>query len=100
MCCVLCENMTLKKYLILMIITTLISWSAWFYVVNMVNPEDTNLIGFVLFYSTLAISLIGTGSIIGFMIKFVVFRKQLVFRSVKEAFRQSFLFSALITLLS
>ncbi len=88
--------MTLKKYLTLMLITTLISWSVWFYVAWMVNPYETNYIGFILFYSMLAISLIGTAAIVGFFIKFIVFKKQLAFRLVKEAFRQSFLFSLII----
>lgn len=88
--------MTLKKYLVIMLFLTVLSWTLWVYVVYTVNPEATNFIGFSLFYSTLFLSLVGTAAIIGFLMKFVIFRKKLVFHLVKESFRQSFLFSILI----
>jgi hypothetical protein len=88
--------MTLKSYLILMIFATIICWSAFAFVVFTVNPEITNWIGFLLFYLSLFLSSVGTAAIIGFVIRFVVLKQELIFRSVTEAFRQSFLFSFLI----
>jgi len=88
--------MTLKKYLILMSIMTVICWVAWIYILFMVNPEITNWIGFGLFYFTLFLTIIGTAALIGFIIRFIALKQELAFRLVKEAFRQSFLFSILI----
>jgi len=88
--------MTLRFYLIIMTATTAICWLAFVLVINMVDPEITNWIGFLLFYLSLFVSLIGTASIIGFLVRFIILRKELIFRSVKEAFRQSFLLSFLI----
>lgn len=88
--------MTLQSYLILMSLTTIICWSAWVFVIFMIDPSITNWIGFLLFYSSLFLALTGIAAIIGFIIRFVALKQELAFRSVKEAFRQSFLFAALI----
>ena len=88
--------MTLRTYLIIMIVMTLLCWSAWFIVLFTVNPSLTNWIGLTLFYSSLFLSIVGTATIIGFLIRFVVLKQKLAWRVVKEAFRQSFLFALLI----
>ena len=79
-----------------MSITTAICWLIWTYVLWMINPILTNWIGFVLFYSSLFLALIGTGAIFGFAVRFIALKKELAFRLVKESFRQSFLFALLI----
>lgn len=88
--------MTLRSYLIMMTIATLICWTAFIFVLWTVNPEITNLTGFLLFYVSLFLSLIGTSAIIGFLIRFIGMRRALAFRLVKDAFRQSFLFAFFI----
>jgi hypothetical protein len=88
--------MTLRRYLILMSIMTLICWGAWTYIIFLVNPAVTNWIGFLLFYLSLFLALTGTAALTGFMVRFIALRQKLIFYSVKEAFRQSFLFAALI----
>lgn len=79
-----------------MILMTLVCWAAWVYTLWTVNPEITNWIGFLLFYLSLFLALTGTAALIGFVVRFIALKQELAFRSVKEAFRQSFLFSALI----
>ena len=91
--------MTLRSYLIIMIITTLLCWTAWFYILWMVNPEATNWAGFLLFYLSLFLALVGIIAIIGFLIRFIGLKHELAFRSVKNAFRQSFLFSFFIIMI-
>lgn len=91
--------MTLKKYLIIMAVATILSWSLFLFVTSMVNPETTNWLGFVLFYLTIFVSLSGTASLLGFMVRFNLMRKELAFQSVRIAFRQSFFFSLFIVLL-
>lgn len=88
--------MTLRSYLTLMLAATLVCWSIFAYVVYTINPNSTNWIGFVLFYASLFLALIGTSAIFGFLIRFAILRQALVFRSVGEAFRQSFLVSLLM----
>jgi len=88
--------MSLKGYLINMIMATIVCWVAFLFIILSVNPFSTNWLGFLLFYISLFLSLVGTSAIIGFFIRFIALKKELAFRSVTEAFRQSFLFSFLI----
>ncbi len=61
-----------------------------------IDPSITDWIGLTLFYSSLFLSIVGTATIIGFLLRFVVLKQELAWRIVKEAFRQSFLFALLI----
>jgi len=88
--------MTLKGYLTLMTLSTLLCWGVWVYVLLTIDPSATNWIGFWLFYATLFLALSGSFAILGFLFRFVALKRELVFHSVKTAFRQSFLFSFLI----
>lgn len=89
--------MTLKSYLIIMLITTLICWLTFFFVLWTVNPAATNWLGFLLFYLSLFLSIVGASAIIGFIIRFAALKRELAFRLVRDAFRQSFLLAFLIT---
>lgn len=88
--------MTLRSYLIIMIIATIICWGAFIFTLWTINPEITNWLGFLLFYLSLFLALSGTAAIVGFLIRFVGLKHELAFYSVKTAFRQSFLFAFLI----
>jgi hypothetical protein len=85
--------MTLKKYLSTMLIVVAISWASWVMVLLAIDPFLTNWIGFSLFYGSLFLALLGTASLLGFIIRFVVLRQKLAFKVVSDAFRQSFFFS-------
>lgn len=87
--------MTLRFYLMLMTIFTLICWGGFIFVLETVNPETTNWVGFFLFYSSLFLSLSGTASLFGFIARFLVLRRALAVYAVRVAFRQSFFFSFL-----
>jgi hypothetical protein len=88
--------MSIKTYLVIMSVATLIVWLTFGFVIWTVNPLSTNWVGFMLFYSSLFVALIGTISIIGFLIRFTLLKRELIFQSVKEAFRQSFMLSFLV----
>ena len=88
--------MTLRSYLTTMIFATIICLTVFFFVVWTVNPQTSNIAGFLLFYISLFLSLVGAAAIAGFLVRFVGLKRDLIFRSVKEAFRQSFLFAFLI----
>ena len=88
--------MSLRLYLLIMSVMTVLCWLAFGYVVWTVNPEATNLTGFGLFYLSFFLSICGTASIAGFLIRFVFLRHELIINTVKIAFRQSFLFAGFI----
>ncbi len=88
--------MTLAIYSLIMLTTTLISWAVWLVIVNIIDPFTTTWIGLVLFYFSLFLSLLGTFALLGFFVRFIAMKQELVFRLVKDAFRQSFLFAFLL----
>ncbi len=90
--------MTLKKYLMVTAIATAICWTVFLFVSSVINPETTSLLGFLLFYLALFMSVSGTASLIGFLIRFVALRHELVFYAVKIAYRQSFMFALFIVI--
>lgn len=81
------ENMTLKKYLNLMLVLTLICWLIWALVLFFVNPKETGLIGFILFYFSLFLATLGVFSLLGFIIR-ARRKKGPVFKQVEVSFRQ------------
>ena len=89
-------HMTLRTYLALMIIATLMTWLGFGIVILTINPETTNWVGISLFYTTLIIALTGTASIIGFVVRFLFLKHELIARSVFVAFRQGFLVAILL----
>ncbi len=88
--------MTLKKYLLIMGILTLIAWGIFARIIVVINPWESNWLGWLLFYLALFLALSGTAAILGFILRFKMLGKDLVFRTVITAFRQSFLFSLFI----
>lgn len=88
--------MTLRSYLTIMTIMTSICWAAWGFIILTTDPTTTNWIGFLLFYISLFISIVGFSALVGFLVRFVALKQKLAFHSVKEAFRQSFLFAILV----
>ncbi len=88
--------MTLRAYTLIMSLTTIFAWLLWLSILSLVDPEVTTWIGFSLFYSSLFLALVGTSALVGFFVRFIAMKKELAFRLVKEAFRQSFLFSSLV----
>ena len=75
---------------------TVFCWLVFGYIIWTINPETTNAVGFWLFYLSLFLALSGTAAIIGFLVRFVGLRHELVSNKVKIAFRQSFLFAGFL----
>jgi hypothetical protein len=80
-----------------MSLATLVCWLVWFLVVFIYNPNAAGLVGFMLFYSSLFLAVLGTFSIIGFLIRSKIIKNDdVVFRHIKRTFRQGFFFSLFI----
>ncbi|MBU0722152.1 hypothetical protein KKA93_01690 [Patescibacteria group bacterium] len=88
--------MSLRLYLFIMSVMTVFCWLVFGYIIFTIDPETTNSAGFFLFYLSLLLSIIGATSIIGFVARFVIFRRELIIEQVKIAFRQSFFFAGFI----
>lgn len=83
--------MTLKAYLVLMSIATLVAVGCFMMVAGLVDPFTTNSLGLLMFYASLFITVMGAASILGFIFRFVIFRRRLAMSAVTTSFRQAFL---------
>lgn len=87
--------MNLRTYIGSMSAMNALTWAVFAYILFAINPKTTNWVGFGLFYASLFVSLVGAASIAGFLIRFKIMKRNFLWESAKEAFRQSFLFAAL-----
>lgn len=91
--------MTLRQYLLVMTVATLVCWLVWVLVLFIYDPYAAGLVGFALFYISLFLSLLGTYSIIGFAIRIKILKKdEIVFRHIKHTFRQGIFFASFATI--
>ncbi len=88
--------MTLRKYLILMGMASLVCWLAFLLVIFYMNPITTGPLAVVFFYASLFLSLVGSFAIIGFALRRKFLQGELIFRQVAVTFRQAFLFGLLV----
>jgi hypothetical protein len=78
-----------------MLLSTGFAWAAWLIVLCNVNPAETGIFGFVLFYITLVTGMIGSLSLVGVFYRVVLLkRRDVVSREVKVSFRHALLLSA------
>ena len=87
--------MPLKKYLILMLFSTLIAWFSFLAVLFTMSP-DTGLLPLLLFYLTLFLALLGTFFLLGFGARYIFVRDTPFYRHLGISFRQGLLFTILV----
>lgn len=88
--------MPLKYYLIFMSIATLLCWTGWGIVVSNINPTEAGGVGFVIFYLSGFLALVGTFSLLGFFLRVWFSHEQVIFRHLGISFRQAVLFALLL----
>lgn len=89
-------DMTFRMYIILMSLATFFAWAAWAVILWNTNPFEAGLIGFVMFYLTLFISLVGTLTLLGVSYRVLVRqRRDVVSREVRISFRHAVVLSLL-----
>ncbi len=89
--------MTLKQYFTVMILGTILCWATWWIVVLNIDPfQDTGL-GLSFFYISLFLALLGTISVLAFLIRKTFSKIELpMFKFVQKSFKDSLFFSALL----
>lgn len=90
--------MTLRKYLLLMGMASLVCWLAFFMVVFYLNPFSGGIIAVFFFYASLFLAIVGSFAIIGFILRRKFLQGELIFRQVAVTFRQAFWFGLLVTI--
>lgn len=86
--------MNLKQFLTLMALGTALCWAMFILVI--LNMEPSSGLALMFFYVSLFLSLVGTLSIAGLSARVIVFKKDVIFREVKNSFRQAILLSFLL----
>ena len=81
-----------------MSLATVAAWIAWVVVVNAIDPVAAGLLGFVLFFVSLAIALVGTLSILGLGIRIWLRPEEAIARQTMRSVRHGVLISLLFIL--
>ncbi len=89
--------MSFRSYLILMTLATVAAWIAWAVVLHGVDPTRAGMAGLLLFYLTFIISVFGTISILGLLIRLWRSKEELPSRMAIRSFRHGILLSILLT---
>lgn len=84
--------MNLKQYLTLMVVGTALCWLMWILVIFNIEPMS-GIFALFFFYASLFLSLLGTLSIIGLSTRVILLRKNVIFKQVRNSFRQALLLS-------
>ena len=82
-----------------MSVATLLCWVAWLFVLFSIDPTESNAAGFFFFYLSLWLAIVGSFSVLGFLVRRAIIQDdEVVFRHVKQTFRQSVTIASLIIL--
>ena len=89
--------MTLRQYVVSMVLGTCFSWIAWGLILLTIDPFAASTTGFVLFYVSLFLALLGTLS----LIRFGWYRRSAnndlpMFRLVEQSFRDACFVAAVL----
>lgn len=90
--------MSLKFYLWIISICTVLCWAAWLSVVFYINPLSTGFLGLLFFYLSLLFALIGTLSLVGFSVRIIFKTTDLWHRLLNTSSRQAIILSIMIIL--
>lgn len=90
--------MSLKKYLMLMTATTIVAYILVAAIVYNFDPFEAGLIIIIFFYASVMLALIGTFSVLGFLMRHLFDRNGVIFRQVITSFRQSIWLSSLLVI--
>lgn len=88
--------MTLRAYLLVMLLATAAAWFGWALVLMNQSPLAGAIVPFLLFYVSLFFALTGTFSLIGFFVRFHTRNDDVPFRQVAIAFRQALSYAGLV----
>ena len=88
--------MSIKKYIFIMLMSTIICFMSSFFIMLSTDPYLMGLGGFILFYISLGLSFVGTFSILGFLIRSLFKNKEANFKIIIDSFRQSIWISFII----
>ncbi len=90
------SSVTVRRYVILMGVATLLSWAVWSLLLLTVDPGVSGPVGHAAFFITLLCALTGSFSLVGLGLRRIFARRVVLFRQIGTSFRQGFFFSLLL----
>jgi len=90
--------MSLRSYIILMLLTTAACYLAFLAVIYFFDPQTGGILAISFFYASLFLALIGTFSLVGLITRIIFSSNQLVFKKVIISFRQGIWFALLVVI--
>ncbi len=90
--------MNLSKFLVYMIIATLIAWVGFFMLISLVNSNESGKLTFLIFYLILGLATLGTFTVIGFWLRKIFTKNELSFYNVIVSFRQGLWLSLVLVI--
>lgn len=82
-----------------MLLTTVLAWLGFFIIINSFDPIEGHWLVYLMFYSVLFLSILGSFSLFGFLARSIFNRKKTRPRLMAiESFRQAIIFSVVLIL--
>ncbi len=88
--------MTLTKYVLIVLSATILAWVGFAVILSQINPETAGMDGFILFYVSLFLALLGSFALMGLSIRLHTQQHHLPYYLVLLSFRQAIFFSVLV----
>ena len=88
--------MTIRQYLWLMLICTVLCWGGFLTVLFFINPQTAGDQGFIMFYASLFFALLGTLALLSYFFRLIFNRIYTRQEKVQVSFRQAVFFSIVI----
>jgi hypothetical protein len=86
--------MSLRSFILLMILGTVLACMAWIIILFSVDPRDAGIPGFTMFYLTLGAALTGMALLALTFVRLIILkRRDVPVREIRIAFRHALLFS-------
>lgn len=89
--------MALRRYVVMILIGTLLCWGAWIVVVWSIDPFVSGIVGFGSFYTTLFLAILGSCTLLGFVFRRAFRKNQIAFRQITVSIREGFFFAVILT---
>lgn len=91
--------MTLRTYILLFALATVIAWISWIFILIEINPFEAEVIWIIAFYVSFAIALFGFFSLLGFFFRVWFSQEPRLFVHLSISSRQGGLLSFLFVML-
>ena len=88
--------MPIKLFSLLILVGTIMAWTAWTMVVVYFNPEQAGILVFIVFYLSLLLSLAGSFYLISDWLKSKIFRRQLLLPRLRASIRHAIFLTLII----